>query len=392
MKIDVITLHNVKNYGSALQTYATQKTLEKLGNEVEIINYYRKVDVEETMVKRRIDSSSIFSRNIITKFIGKLFLTTSINKQIEVFHKFLGKYVHLTKKYYSNEELKKNTPKADIYCTGSDQVWNSEWNEEIDRALFLDFLENDVPRFAYASSFGKIELEKKEEEELKKMLIKYKRISVRENSALKILKKMGIDNAIQVLDPTLLLNKKAWKDISEEVKIKKPYILVYQLNSNNPKFDEYVKKLSKKKKMPVLRISNVNYQFFKYGKLVFCPTINEFLSYFDKAAYIVTDSFHATGFAINFNKKFVCIFPQKFSTRLQSILELTNLEERRVNNFNDLTIIDKEIEYEKVNKILDEERKKSINFIEETIKECIERSKINGGGLESSVKKLQNLF
>ena len=152
--------------------------------------------------------------------------------------------------------------------------------------------------------------------------------------------------------------------------IRRPYILVYQLNSNNPQFDKYVKKLSKKKKMPVIRISVVNYQILKYGKLAFCPSVNEFLSYFDKAEYIITDSFHATGFSINFNKKFICIFPEKFSTRLQNILDLTGLQERQVKDCEDYSIIDKEIDYKRVNKIIENERKKSIDFLRDTIKIC----------------------
>ena len=41
MKISLITLHCVDNYGSLLQTYATQKSLEQMGHEVEIIYYIR---------------------------------------------------------------------------------------------------------------------------------------------------------------------------------------------------------------------------------------------------------------------------------------------------------------------------------------------------------------
>ena len=40
MKIDIITMHGVYNYGSALQTYATITYLERKGHEVEIIDYY----------------------------------------------------------------------------------------------------------------------------------------------------------------------------------------------------------------------------------------------------------------------------------------------------------------------------------------------------------------
>lgn len=41
MRIGVMTFHKSKSHGAMLQAFALQKTLEKLGNEVEIINYDR---------------------------------------------------------------------------------------------------------------------------------------------------------------------------------------------------------------------------------------------------------------------------------------------------------------------------------------------------------------
>lgn len=368
MKIDVITMHNVKNYGSVLQTYATQRILEKLNCEVEVIDYYRKDQVEANLVDNRINSSKIFSKNVFTKFIGRMLLTDSIKKQCSKFNKFLQKNINLTAlKYYSNEELKQNLPEADIYCTGSDQVWNSEWNKGIEKAFYLDFVPENKTRISYASSFGKTQLDENEKEITKELLSKYKYLSVREESAKKIINGLGIEQVEHVLDPTLMLNMKEWEKLKVNIKEKEKYILVYQLNTNNPKFDKYVKDLSKKKKMPAIRVSNVGYQRLKYGKFINCPSIEEFLSYFINAEYIVTDSFHATAFAINFNKKFVCIFPDKFSTRLQSILDLINLQERKVVDFDELNLIDKNIDYRKVNKIIENERNKSFDFLKKAV-------------------------
>ncbi len=377
MKIDIITLHNVKNYGSVLQSLATQTILEEKGYEVKFINYYRKNLIDENILKDNLENSKFFSLNPITKLIGKIILPKTINKQIKVFNDFLNKYIKTTKeRYYSFEELQNNIPKADIYCTGSDQMWNSEWNNGIERAFYLDFLPDEAPRFALSSSFGRDEIKDKEEEkEVSKMLKKYRAISVRESSGINILNKMGIKDAEHVLDPTLLLDKDMWKKIVKGKELEKKdgkYILVYQLNMKNKEFDDYVKKLSKAKKMPVIRVSINNYQRFKYGILIDTPNVLDFLDYFINAEYVVTDSFHGTAFSINLNKKFICVFPKKFSARLQSILELTGLEDRKLNNNNDLNQIDKEIDYDKVNKILEQERIKTNNFIDKALKLCKE--------------------
>lgn len=369
MKIEVITLHNVKNYGSLLQTYATQTTLEELGHEVEFIDYERKDLREDDALKNRVNSSKVFSQNWITKAIGYVILRGSIEKQKRIFREFLNNHIHLTKKrYYSNEELKKECPKADIYMCGSDQVWNSTWNQGFEYPFFLDFVPEGKTKVAYSSSFGKTEIPEEEKAETKRMLNKYKAISVRESTALNILEDLDIDNGVHVLDPTLMLNKEKWDKITGEMKHKGKYILVYQLNSKNDEFDKYVKNLSKAKKLPVIRLSYVRHQALKYGKLICCPRLEEFLAYFMNAEYIVTDSFHGTAFAINLNKKFLTIYPNRFSTRLESILKLTNLMDRHVEDYNEFNTIDKEIDYTSVNKILDGEREKTLDFLKQAIK------------------------
>lgn len=367
-KIDIITLHNVRNYGSVLQTYATQKIFEKLGLEVEVIDFYRKDQIKENVIENRVRESSVFSKNVVTKLIGGLILKNNIEKQDKIFNEFLKNRIRLTKdKYFSYEDLKKNCPDADIFCTGSDQVWNSDWNKGIEKSFFLDFINDNKKRISFAASFGKNKLDDNEIEETKKMLEKYDSISVREKSAVDIIKELGIQSVEQVLDPTLLLTKEEWENLATKKKERKKYILVYQLNSNNKEFDTYVKGFAKYKNMNVIRISVANYQILKYGKLVVCPPVEEFLRYFVNAEYVITDSFHATGFSINLNKKFVCIYPPKFSTRLQSILELTGLENRKVSKINDFEIADYPIDYKKVNTILKEERRKTEEFLKSAI-------------------------
>lgn len=49
MKIDVITLQAVKNYGSVLQAFATKKLFESYGHKVSIINFQKTEAREENL-------------------------------------------------------------------------------------------------------------------------------------------------------------------------------------------------------------------------------------------------------------------------------------------------------------------------------------------------------
>lgn len=64
MKVDFITRHAIPNYGSILQTYATQKVLNKLGCDSEVINYIR---MDETANKTIVTNCNIKENGIKSK-------------------------------------------------------------------------------------------------------------------------------------------------------------------------------------------------------------------------------------------------------------------------------------------------------------------------------------
>lgn len=85
---------------------------------------------------------------------------------------------------------------------------------------------------------------------------------------------------------------------------------------------------------------------------------------------MITDSFHGTAFALNFNKQFIEILPNtKTGSRNQSILNLTGLTDRIVSDYEDFSIAKCEINYVKVNEILAKEREKSLNILKKMLSE-----------------------
>lgn len=370
LKVELITMHRVKNYGSVLQAYATQFALEKLGYEVEIIDYYPYRNTKKGMLERIKNQNKYLKQSKIIRSVARIIILPSYNKRFRIFEDFIFSNLHLSNNvYHSYDEISSNLPQSDYYLTGSDQVWNSGWSGEIDRCFFWDFDKiTNKKKIAYSASFGKLKLDDCEEGEIRKLLKKYDKISLRENSGVNICNDLGIENTIAVLDPTLLLTGDEWRKISSEKHKNEKYILVYNLNRNK-KIDKYAKKLSKKTGLRVKYLSYQLHEFYKFGKMYCNPPIEEFLDLIDNATYIITDSFHAAAFSLNFNKEFIIVYPEKYSTRLQSILELLDLENRVAKDENDMSVITQTIDYSKVNKKIAEERKKSNDWLKGALHE-----------------------
>ncbi len=366
-KVGVITLHRVTNYGSVLQTYALQETIKKLGYDVEIIDYRPHRITMMGMLKGLKNKKSILQKSLIIRTGVRIIMIPSYVLRFKCFSKFIHKYLKITKKMYKKEsEIIEEDFDYDIYCTGSDQVWNSDWNEKFDGPFYLNFVDDKHKKISYAASFGRENLEKWEEKETKKWLSRYSFISVRELSGIEILKRLGITECACVLDPTLLLNNNEWNKLSSSKFNGKKYILVYNLNRNK-KIYKYAENLSKKTGLPVKYISYQLHDFYKYGRMYCNIDVEDFLSLIFNATYVVTDSFHGTAFSINLNKQFIIIFPDKFSTRIKSILKLTGLENRIAKDEFDLDIVNNIIDYDKVNNIISNEREKSIKWLNESL-------------------------
>lgn len=363
-KISVITLQNVRNYGSVLQALATQEVLEKVGKgqwKVDFFNYYKP---GTATIKERL---ARWTRgfNPIKELVYDLILYPSMKREEKVFGSFLRKYVNVqSAKVTTSDDFKKLKIDSDIYCSGSDQTWNSSWNDGVVPELFLSFVPDDIKKIAYAGSFGKSKLDDEEIDVTRKLISRYDAISVRESSAVDIVKGLGKE-ATLVLDPTLQVTREYWlnKFNIKVDKDKNPYVLVYQLNTNK-EFDRYAKEFAKRKRLKLVRFCIRHYQMIRGGHPVIIPKVEDFVRLIANAKYVITDSFHATAFSINLNTDMICIYPHEFGGRLASILNLTGLTDRHLRDYNDFSLLDaKPIDFKPVNEVLTRERKIGEDFL-----------------------------
>lgn len=364
MDVKVITRHTPSNYGSLLQSIAIIRTLEQMGYVARIINYERMNEraLQKVWIDACLKGGGALKRLIYT------IVRYPIEKLAECrFEKMRKTYLRMTQCLHTHEEL--SELKADVFMTGSDQVWGPMMNGEYDTAYFLDFVRCGK-KVSYAGSFGKTKFDEAIVSEYKRMLTKYDKIAVREDSAVKLLADWGLQNCVgQVIDPTLLLNKKEWfKVFNIQDTNEGDYVLIYQIH-NDPNVGSYAKALAEKNGLKLLRVNPFLHQAMREGKFVCCPDVKRFLELINGAKFIVTDSFHGTCFAINFNKQFVEILPNNATgTRNRSILTLTGLSSRIVCDYKDFSLVDSEIDYTPVNAILDGERKRCKEVMNELLK------------------------
>lgn len=363
-KITVITLQNVRNYGSVLQALATQKVLESFNYEVDFINYIR----AESATPNARAKAWCRNMNFLKRIICTIILYPTFIVQDIIYSRFLKSELNVQNKKYCTESDFLDFPvTSDIYCTGSDQTWNSDWNNGILPPVYLSFVPDNVKKIAYAASFGKSELADEEIGPVRQYLSRYQHISVRENTGVEIINNLGIAGSVQVLDPTLQMDRNFWRQYAGDRKIKKPYVLIYQLNTNRL-FDNYAKEFARRKGMKLFRLCNRLDQFFKSGTSILIPEVYDFISLIFYADYVITDSFHATAFSINVNTQFISIYPKDFEGRLDSILKLVGLENRHLKSYNDFSYINAEvIDFSYANSVLDNERKKAYEFLHKAL-------------------------
>lgn len=364
MKIDVITLHRVRNYGSSLQTLATQDILDSKGCETEIIDYYPERYTSLGLLKRLKNKSDRLARNPILLLAAQMIISVSYLKKKIVFDRFLAKHIHLTPKTYRSEQaLRDDLPRADAYCTGSDQVWNSHWNEGVDAPFYLSFVPEAAYKFAYAGSIGNSTLSDQEQAQVKPYFDRYRHISVREDKGVEIFAQMGISGVRQVLDPTLLFTGEQWNRHTSDRFAKKKYVVTYNLH-HDKRIDRYAAAVAKEEGLKVYNISYNFHDIVRSGQLKWCPTVEEYLGLIRDAAYVVTDSFHATVFSLLFHKPFMVIYPEQASSRIRSILQLLDLTDRGSEDLPDTARIKAQIDYHKVDGVLAEERKKAMSYLD----------------------------
>ena len=360
MKVSVITMHNFPNYGSVLQAFATQEKLKEFSGDVEIVDYS---GGEKSVGRRLTGFLRIGFRSDPIKALIKLPVRL---RQRRVYGGFAARYLNLTADRYSTEEDFSKFPIHDgLYCTGSDQVWNPFFKENM--PFFWVFLPDSARMFAFAASFGnhvEDRLSREEITRIKKLVGRYEHISVREERGLYIMKEqLGCQNAVQLVDPTLAMPPEFWRKLAPESGIKREYILIYKLGKGKS-IEIAAKEASRRTGLPLVRFCSQSFgQLAQRGKRIVLPPVPRFITLIDNAKYVITDSFHGAAFAMILNTELVVCREEYEGGRITGFLSIVGQERRYISNCNDLSILEAPTDFNHVNQILSQERKRVDVFL-----------------------------
>ena len=374
MKIGILTHPLDNNYGCLLQAYALQKTIKSMGHEVVTINRFSNPKVaflaQFKNWAKRIASYYIKGNNV--RLCWNPNLTMDMKRVLfSQTQKFVDRNITNTGIVFPSDlERIDKEYQFDAYVVGSDQVWLPNFSLN----CFLDFVHRDnVKRIFYAASTGSTSFADIPSIAMKckNLSRKFSGISVREDSLLPVVKKALGREAIQVLDPTLLLDAKDYLAACVEKEDDSPIIFTYILDKTDDK-QVLVDKVQKELHLPIVAGSVENdYERGKRMDINKCiyPSVDHWILNMARAKFVVTDSFHGTCMAITFRKPFVVVGNKaRGLNRFLSVLRLFNLENRLITDSTQFSSsFFSQLNNDSISELLEKKRKEAIDYIKRNI-------------------------
>ena len=330
-----------------LQAYALVHYLQSLGHKAAVIDYWPqympKYKVDFKWVPSKYDYPGIRNLYRCLKRPHRL----SEQARHDSFESFFSRYIPITSTSYSSiEQLRQAPPDADIYIAGSDQIWNTTFQNGNDPAFYLSFGQPGR-KISYAASFATTSLKEGTQGFVQAQLKNFDAISVREQSGLEILDKLGYSGVV-VVDPVFLLTINQWDELlSAESTEDEQYILVYDFEPRKGLIANIAKRLAA---LMNCKIYSVSPFMSRYADKSFVNcTPNTFVSLIKKARCVISNSFHGTAFSMLYNRDFFVVNRKDgLNVRMRDLLTRYGLSDRLVSMSVGNELLMSEIDYGQV--------------------------------------------
>ena len=327
--VGIMTYYRTGNYGGVLQAFALKTAINEYGLARASIIPYR-----ADSIKGKINISFLRKAGIFRTAVA-LFEKIYYCPRMKKMNRFVDSFAPESE--LERDALPRLNSEFDIFLSGSDQIWNPSLQQG-DFSYLLDFVFSDSKKRSYGSSFGVSSLPEYLEGSYRSLLSRYKVLTVREEDGANLVQSLIGLRPKTVLDPTLLLSRDRWLEVSASAKSVKPGgLFVYQLGaSDKPAF------CAKKYKRETGR--HVDFVPFPIGGFVRCTfhlgiAPQEWLGCIRDADYVVADSFHAIVFSIIFHTNFYYVVSsqtvEKRLGRVKTLLDSLGLNDRIIRDVRD---------------------------------------------------------
>lgn len=371
MHIGILTFHAPHNFGSMLQNYALQQFLIAKGHTVETINLRN--EKQKYMYKHPLlkGQKQHNTRLYLARFANPLWMIRECKKW-DKFEYFLNKYLYLTKEYKNWNEIVSELNQLNYHAiiVGGDQIWNTKCFD-FDWSYFLPDKIQSIKKISYSPSLGNnVEEIRNNAEKISKIkgyLEDFVAISVREYNGSEFLGNILKRNIPVVPDPTILITADIYDKLIGKPIIKYPYLYYYTPSHiHDTEAEDIALEIAKQKGLKVV----TSYPHLKNNRgMRQCQAAGpcEFLNLVKYANFIVGRSYHLIIFSIIFHKEFLTVKNGK-DPRVCSLLKNLGIEIRDVSNKAERIDKFSQINYDLVDKKLNEQRIIGSEFILESLK------------------------
>ena len=358
MKIGILTHHYVKNFGAYMQAYALLNTVKSLGQnvEIELIDY--RVKKHEFLNAIHFFGIKPKRGDTLSGYFGKV--------QLFFTHSQYEKSLPKSKRVYNAEEI--NKLQYDLIIVGADEVWN--FNDVAYDAIKFGYGLN-THLISYAASSGGSSVKDSIPSEIRKSIINFDSISVRDNKTEELVRNIlnSDKKIIRVLDPVFLYDYKL--EVKNRIRniAKKPYILIYDCHISEKQAKE-LSAYAKSKDLDIVGAGEYRKWYTVHAENI---TPFEWAFLFKNAEEIITGTFHGTSFSVKYNKKFVAYLTEgNRINKVSSLLEEFELTDRIVfenSPINLINVLQEPIDYRKVNEIISKKVMQSKQYLKENMKQ-----------------------
>ncbi|GAB6095186.1 polysaccharide pyruvyl transferase family protein [Desulfatiferula olefinivorans] len=338
MEVGIVTIHDHLNYGAALQAYALNRMIRRLGHGCRTVNFTRHRS------GGRLSIRAAYPGARLSRFYNAVH--GRANQRFEAsFRSFLHDHIPLTEQVYTGfSELSAHPPSCDALVTGSDQVWQPKLlDHDPGHVYHLGFADPQQVRLvSYAPSFGVSDIPESFKPSIVRYLHRYHHLSVREKRGRAIIAELTGRDAEHVVDPTLLLGASDYDPIIETPSLEEDYTLVYPMElGENREFLRLVKAVRKQTGRPIVCVLPLVFDFrwlLVADRVILDAGPGSFLGLVKHATLVLTNSFHGTVFSIVYRKPFLGCPHSMTPARSRDLLSDLNLSDRLIENPDDSNV------------------------------------------------------